>query len=159
MMEHGVSKFSDFKRKSWVVFGLSYVCFIIWNAVTTGWLYGAKIRMEAIRYWLFYSRYWLIRFFILWYFSVITGIKCTGDILGTGLSGSHLDEFRKIPLGMGIYLALAESRQRIFRVPQGDSMVWYTGCYWWKLLDLTDQCFDLLYGENLASRKKKKRPY
>lgn len=42
MMEHGVSKFSDFKRKSWVVFGLSYVCFIIWNVVTTGWLYGAK---------------------------------------------------------------------------------------------------------------------
>ncbi len=42
MMEHGVSKFSDYKRKSWVVFGLSYLCFIIWNVVTTGWLYGAK---------------------------------------------------------------------------------------------------------------------
>jgi len=42
MMEHGVSKFSDFKRKSWVVFGLSYLCFIIWNIVTTGWLYGSK---------------------------------------------------------------------------------------------------------------------
>lgn len=42
MMEHGVSKFSDYKRKSWVVFGLSYVCFVIWNIVTTGWLYGAK---------------------------------------------------------------------------------------------------------------------
>lgn len=42
MMEHGVSKFSGYKRKSWVVFGLSYVCFIIWNAVTTGWLYGSK---------------------------------------------------------------------------------------------------------------------
>lgn len=42
MMEHGVSKFSDFKRKSWVVFGLSYVCFVIWNVVTTGWLYGSK---------------------------------------------------------------------------------------------------------------------
>ena len=42
MMEHGVSKFSEFKRKSWVVFGLSYICFIIWNIVTTGWLYGAK---------------------------------------------------------------------------------------------------------------------
>ena len=42
MMEHGVSKFSTFKRKSWVVFGLSYLCFIIWNIVTTGWLYGAK---------------------------------------------------------------------------------------------------------------------
>ncbi|WP_027379949.1 apolipoprotein N-acyltransferase [Chryseobacterium daeguense] len=42
MMEHGVSKFSDYKRKSWVVFGLSYVCFVIWNIVTTGWLYGSK---------------------------------------------------------------------------------------------------------------------
>ncbi len=42
MMEHGVSKFSNYERKSWVVFGLSYLCFIIWNAVTTGWLYGSK---------------------------------------------------------------------------------------------------------------------
>ncbi|MCY0968695.1 apolipoprotein N-acyltransferase [Chryseobacterium wangxinyae] len=42
MMEHGVSKFSQFNRKSWVVFGLSYLCFIIWNIVTTGWLYGSK---------------------------------------------------------------------------------------------------------------------
>lgn len=42
MMEHGISKFSDYNRKSWVVFGLSYLCFVIWNAVTTGWLYGSK---------------------------------------------------------------------------------------------------------------------
>ncbi|SIQ19563.1 apolipoprotein N-acyltransferase [Chryseobacterium sp. RU37D] len=42
MMEHGISKFSDYKRKSWMIFGLSYLCFIIWNIVTTGWLYGAK---------------------------------------------------------------------------------------------------------------------
>lgn len=42
MMEHGVSKFSNYQRKSWVVFGLSYLCFIIWNIVTTGWLYGSK---------------------------------------------------------------------------------------------------------------------
>jgi apolipoprotein N-acyltransferase len=42
MMEHGVSKFSAYKRKSWVVFGLSYVCFVIWNIVTTGWLYGSR---------------------------------------------------------------------------------------------------------------------
>ncbi|WP_146942557.1 apolipoprotein N-acyltransferase [Chryseobacterium hagamense] len=42
LMEHGVSKFSDYKRKSWVVFGLSYLCFVIWNAVTTGWLYGSR---------------------------------------------------------------------------------------------------------------------
>ncbi|WP_294287124.1 apolipoprotein N-acyltransferase [uncultured Chryseobacterium sp.] len=42
MMEHGVSKFSDYNRKSWVVFGLSYLCFVIWNTVTTGWLYGSR---------------------------------------------------------------------------------------------------------------------
>ncbi|PTT33559.1 apolipoprotein N-acyltransferase [Chryseobacterium sp. HMWF028] len=42
MMEHGVSKFSDYRRKNWVVFGLSYVCFVIWNVITTGWLYGSK---------------------------------------------------------------------------------------------------------------------
>ncbi|WP_426475094.1 apolipoprotein N-acyltransferase [Chryseobacterium balustinum] len=42
MMEHGISKFSNYNRKSWVVFGLSYVCFVIWNVVTTGWLYGSK---------------------------------------------------------------------------------------------------------------------
>jgi len=42
MMEHGISKFSSYKRKSWMVFGLSYLCFIIWNIVTTGWLYGSK---------------------------------------------------------------------------------------------------------------------
>lgn len=42
IMEHNVSKFSKFKRKGWVIFGLSYLCFIIWNIVTTGWLYGSK---------------------------------------------------------------------------------------------------------------------
>lgn len=42
MMEHGISKFSDYKRKGWIIFGLSYICFIIWNIVTTGWLYGSK---------------------------------------------------------------------------------------------------------------------
>jgi apolipoprotein N-acyltransferase len=42
MMEHGVSKFSNYNRKSWIVFGLSYVCFVIWNVMTTGWLYGSK---------------------------------------------------------------------------------------------------------------------
>jgi apolipoprotein N-acyltransferase len=42
MMEHGISKFSGYNRKSWVVFGLSYVCFVIWNIGTTGWLYGSK---------------------------------------------------------------------------------------------------------------------
>lgn len=42
MMEHDVSKFSKYKRKSWVIFGLSYLCFVIWNVVTTGWLYGSK---------------------------------------------------------------------------------------------------------------------
>lgn len=42
MMEHGVSRFSGYGRKSWVVFGLSYLCFVIWNIVTTGWLYEAR---------------------------------------------------------------------------------------------------------------------
>lgn len=42
MMEHGISKFSDYKRKGWIIFGLSYLCFVIWNIVTTGWLYGSK---------------------------------------------------------------------------------------------------------------------
>ncbi|ASE62612.1 apolipoprotein N-acyltransferase [Chryseobacterium indologenes] len=42
MTEHRISKFSDYKRKSWMVFGLSYLCFVIWNIVTTGWLYGSK---------------------------------------------------------------------------------------------------------------------
>lgn len=42
MMEHDISKFSNLKNKSWAVFGLSYLCFIIWNIVTTGWLYGSK---------------------------------------------------------------------------------------------------------------------
>lgn len=42
MMEHDISKFSNFKHKGWVVFGLSYLCFVIWNIVTTGWLYGSK---------------------------------------------------------------------------------------------------------------------
>ncbi|WP_370899983.1 apolipoprotein N-acyltransferase [Chryseobacterium gossypii] len=42
MMEHGISRFSAYKRKSWIIFGLSYLCFVIWNVVTTGWLYGSK---------------------------------------------------------------------------------------------------------------------
>lgn len=40
--EHDISLFSDIKRKGWAVFGLSYLTFLIWNIVTTGWLYGAK---------------------------------------------------------------------------------------------------------------------
>lgn len=42
MMEHEISKFSKIKRKSWTVFTLSYLTFLIWNIVTTGWLYGSK---------------------------------------------------------------------------------------------------------------------
>ncbi len=41
MMEHEISKFSKIKRKGGVIFGLSYLCFVIWNIVTTGWLYGS----------------------------------------------------------------------------------------------------------------------
>ncbi|KMQ70769.1 apolipoprotein N-acyltransferase [Chryseobacterium koreense] len=42
MMEHDLTKFSKIRRKGWAVFGLSYLCFVIWNIVTTGWLYGSK---------------------------------------------------------------------------------------------------------------------
>lgn len=42
MAEHQVAKFSNIKNKGWAVFGLSYLTFIIWNIVTTGWLYGSK---------------------------------------------------------------------------------------------------------------------
>ena len=42
MMEHEITKFSKIKRKGWAIFGLSYLCFVVWNIVTTGWLYGSK---------------------------------------------------------------------------------------------------------------------
>ncbi len=41
MAEHEISKLSSVKRKGWLVFGLSYLCFLIWNIVTTGWLYNS----------------------------------------------------------------------------------------------------------------------
>ncbi|TXF75180.1 apolipoprotein N-acyltransferase [Chryseobacterium sp.] len=41
MVEHQISKFSKFKRKGSMVFGISYLTFIIWNIVTTGWLYNS----------------------------------------------------------------------------------------------------------------------
>lgn len=42
MMEHEISKFSGIKNKGSLIFGLSFICFAIWNIVTTGWLYGSK---------------------------------------------------------------------------------------------------------------------
>ena len=42
MMEHDISKFSGIKNKGSLIFGLSYICFLIWNIVTPGWLYGSK---------------------------------------------------------------------------------------------------------------------
>ncbi len=42
MMEHDLSKFSKIRFKGLAIFGLSYLTFIIWNLVTTGWLYGSK---------------------------------------------------------------------------------------------------------------------
>lgn len=42
IMEHDISKFSKIKRKGWVIFALSYLCFVVWNIITTGWLYGSK---------------------------------------------------------------------------------------------------------------------
>ncbi len=43
MLEHNIQKFSNIKKKSLAIFGLSYLTFVIWNAVTTGWLYNAKL--------------------------------------------------------------------------------------------------------------------
>lgn len=40
--EHNISKFSKIERKAWAVFGLAYLTFMIWNIITTGWLYGSK---------------------------------------------------------------------------------------------------------------------
>ena len=51
MAEHEISKLSSVKRKGWLVFGLSYLCFLIWNIVTTGWLYNSSIPMEATPKW------------------------------------------------------------------------------------------------------------
>ncbi|OWK73499.1 apolipoprotein N-acyltransferase [Flavobacteriaceae bacterium JJC] len=42
MMEHEISKFSSIKNKGSLIFGLSFICFAIWNVVTTSWLYGSK---------------------------------------------------------------------------------------------------------------------
>lgn len=42
LMEQEISKFSNVKRKGLLVFGLTYLTFIIWNIITTGWLYYAK---------------------------------------------------------------------------------------------------------------------
>lgn len=42
LMEHEISKFSKIKHKGSTIFGLSYLTFIIWNLVTTGWLYGSR---------------------------------------------------------------------------------------------------------------------
>ncbi|AYO58442.1 apolipoprotein N-acyltransferase [Chryseobacterium sp. 6424] len=42
MAEHDITRFSAIKHKGWAVFGLSYLTFMVWNIVTTGWLYGSK---------------------------------------------------------------------------------------------------------------------
>lgn len=42
LMEQEISKFSKIHKKGWMVFGLTYLAFFIWNVVTTGWLYHAK---------------------------------------------------------------------------------------------------------------------
>lgn len=42
IIEHDISKFSKLRHKGWTLFGLTYLCFVIWNIVTTGWLYGAR---------------------------------------------------------------------------------------------------------------------
>ncbi|MBT0525887.1 apolipoprotein N-acyltransferase [Riemerella anatipestifer] len=42
MVEHDISKFSSIKRRGWAVFGSSYIAFLVWNSITTGWLYDAR---------------------------------------------------------------------------------------------------------------------
>lgn len=42
MMEHQITVSREIKKKSWSVFWLSYICFIIWNVCTTGWLYNSQ---------------------------------------------------------------------------------------------------------------------
>ena len=43
MAEHNIAKFSSVKKKRLAVFGLSFLTFVVWNAVTTGWLYNSKL--------------------------------------------------------------------------------------------------------------------
>ena len=43
MMEHNVTKFSDIKKKKLAVFCYAYLTFLIWNFVTTGWLYNSQL--------------------------------------------------------------------------------------------------------------------
>jgi len=43
MMEHNIAKFSDIKKKKLAVFCFSYLTFLIWNWVTTGWLYNSQL--------------------------------------------------------------------------------------------------------------------
>ncbi|MBN9337015.1 MAG: apolipoprotein N-acyltransferase, partial [Chryseobacterium sp.] len=43
MMEHNITKFSNIKKKSLAVFCFSYLTFLIWNFVTTGWLYNSQL--------------------------------------------------------------------------------------------------------------------
>lgn len=42
LLEQEISKFSKIKYKKTTIFFLSYLTFLIWNAVSTGWLYGSK---------------------------------------------------------------------------------------------------------------------
>lgn len=42
LAEHEISLFSDYRRKGRVIFGLSLITFLIWNIITTGWLYNSQ---------------------------------------------------------------------------------------------------------------------
>ena len=42
IIEHDITKFSKIKKKGRAIFWLNFLAFMIWNIVTTGWLYGAK---------------------------------------------------------------------------------------------------------------------
>lgn len=43
MAEHNITKFSNIKKKKLAVFCFSYLTFLIWNFVTTGWLYNSQL--------------------------------------------------------------------------------------------------------------------
>lgn len=70
ILEHEISKFSKIKRKALAIFGLSYLAFLIWNIVTTGWLYnamnpdGSHSLMAVIFPVLFYSLIMSVTFLI-----------------------------------------------------------------------------------------------
>jgi len=42
LMEHEIANFSNTKRKKITIFLFSFLCFFIWNILTTGWLFNSR---------------------------------------------------------------------------------------------------------------------